>query len=45
MFIVYFHAQPKKEEKDLNGPRLNEQITAQFVRLVLEEGIFFFCNQ
>ncbi|XP_031260874.1 translation initiation factor IF3-1, mitochondrial isoform X2 [Pistacia vera] len=30
--------QPKKEEKDLTGPRINEQITAQFVRLVLEEG-------
>lgn len=41
IFIVYFQAQPKKEEKHLNGPRLNDQITAQFVRLVLDEGISY----
>ncbi|KAL3843347.1 hypothetical protein ACJIZ3_000750 [Penstemon smallii] len=40
---VRFYAAPvqftqKKEEKDTSGPRMNEQITTQFIRLVTDEG-------
>ncbi|KAJ4962258.1 hypothetical protein NE237_022197 [Protea cynaroides] len=31
-------AKPKAEVKDSNGPRLNDKITSEFIRLVLDEG-------
>ncbi|KAL7206984.1 hypothetical protein ACSBR2_019641 [Camellia fascicularis] len=37
-FAAPIQAKPKQEEKDTSGPRLNEQITAEFVRLVSDEG-------
>ncbi|XP_010530927.1 PREDICTED: uncharacterized protein LOC104807379 [Tarenaya hassleriana] len=33
-------ARMKKEDIEIDGPRLNEQITAPFIRLVTEEGHF-----
>ncbi|RVW38596.1 Translation initiation factor IF3-1, mitochondrial [Vitis vinifera] len=32
------HAKPKQEEKDASGPRMNDQIRADFVRLVTDDG-------
>ncbi|GKV20875.1 hypothetical protein SLEP1_g30923 [Rubroshorea leprosula] len=37
-FAAPVQVKPKKEEAGKDGPRLNEQITAQFVRLVSEDG-------
>ncbi|CAA3030586.1 translation initiation factor IF3-1, mitochondrial-like [Olea europaea subsp. europaea] len=37
-FAAPVQAKEKKEEKDTSGPRLNEQVTAQFIRLVTDEG-------
>ncbi|KAL2490597.1 translation initiation factor 3 (IF-3) family protein [Abeliophyllum distichum] len=37
-FAAPVQAKQKKEEKDTGGPRLNEKITAQFIRLVSDEG-------
>ncbi|KAF5951517.1 hypothetical protein HYC85_009461 [Camellia sinensis] len=37
-FAAPIQAKPKQEEKDTSGPRLNEKITAEFVRLVSDEG-------
>lgn len=37
-FAAPVQAKPKQEEKDTSGPRLNEKITAEYVRLVTEEG-------
>ncbi|XP_037497051.1 translation initiation factor IF3-1, mitochondrial [Jatropha curcas] len=37
-FATSFQAKAKKEEKENGGRRLNEQIKAQFVRLVKDEG-------
>ncbi|KAK9286183.1 hypothetical protein L1049_014566 [Liquidambar formosana] len=37
-FAAPVQAKPKQEEKDTSGPRLNDKIMAQFVRLVTEEG-------
>ncbi|CAA2978507.1 translation initiation factor IF3-1, mitochondrial-like [Olea europaea subsp. europaea] len=38
-FAASIQAKEKKEEKDTSGPRLNEQITAQILRLVTDEAI------
>ncbi|CAA3015927.1 translation initiation factor IF3-1, mitochondrial-like [Olea europaea var. sylvestris] len=38
-FAAPVQAKEKKEEKDTSGPRLNEQVTAQFIRLVTDEGM------
>lgn len=35
-------AKPKQEEKDASGPRMNDQIRADFVRLVTDDGVFSF---
>ncbi|XP_058764503.1 translation initiation factor IF3-1, mitochondrial-like [Vicia villosa] len=35
---VQFQVKPKNEEDDSDGPRLNDQIKAKFVRLVLDDG-------
>lgn len=40
--MVEFQAKSKQEEKDAGGPRLNEQIRAEFVRIVTDEGLSFF---
>ncbi|OVA03489.1 Translation initiation factor 3 [Macleaya cordata] len=37
-FAAPVQAKPKPEPKDSSGPRLNNQITAEFVRLVSDEG-------
>uniref|UniRef100_A0A5B7BD71 Translation initiation factor 3 N-terminal domain-containing protein n=1 Tax=Davidia involucrata TaxID=16924 RepID=A0A5B7BD71_DAVIN len=37
-FAAPVQARPKQEEKDTSGPRLNEKITAEFVRLVTDDG-------
>lgn len=37
-FAAPVQAQQKKDEKETSGPRLNDKINAQFVRLVLDEG-------
>ncbi|KAL5791231.1 hypothetical protein ACOSQ2_006119 [Xanthoceras sorbifolium] len=37
-FAAPVQYQTKKDDTDTNGPRLNDQIPAQFVRLVTEEG-------
>ncbi|XP_019165399.1 PREDICTED: uncharacterized protein LOC109161449 isoform X2 [Ipomoea nil] len=36
-FAAPIQAKPKKKEKDTGGPRLNEKVTAAFVRLVTDE--------
>lgn len=33
-----FQGNAKKEEKDKSGPRLNDKIKADFVRLVSDDG-------
>lgn len=37
--VIGIQVKPKQDEKDTSGPRLNEEITAQYVRLVTDEGI------
>ncbi|CAK9153958.1 unnamed protein product [Ilex paraguariensis] len=37
-FAAPVQTKPKQEEKDTSGPRLNEQIKAEYVRLVTDEG-------
>lgn len=37
--MTELQAKSKQEEKDTSGRRLNEKITAEFVRLVTEEGM------
>uniref|UniRef100_M1A6J8 Translation initiation factor if-3 n=1 Tax=Solanum tuberosum TaxID=4113 RepID=M1A6J8_SOLTU len=37
-FAAPVQAKTRKEEKDTSGPRLNREITADIVRLVLDEG-------
>lgn len=39
--IVQFQTNTKNVEQSTTGPRLNEKITAEFVRLVLDEGTVF----
>lgn len=34
----------KLEEKEDDGPRLNDSITAEYVRLVTDDGSFFFSS-
>ncbi|GMH02944.1 hypothetical protein Nepgr_004783 [Nepenthes gracilis] len=38
LFAAPVQAKKKEEENDTSGPRINEQITADFVRLVTDEG-------
>lgn len=35
-----FQGNAKKEEKDKSGPRLNDKIKADFVRLVSDDGMW-----
>ncbi|XP_057511179.1 translation initiation factor IF3-1, mitochondrial-like isoform X2 [Actinidia eriantha] len=37
-FAAPVQAKPKQEQRDTSGPRLNDKIKAEFVRLVTEEG-------
>lgn len=37
-FAAPVQAKPKQEEKDASGPRMNDQIRADFVRLVTDDG-------
>ncbi|CAI8601777.1 unnamed protein product [Vicia faba] len=37
-FAVPVQVKPKNEEDDSDGPRLNDQIKAKFVRLVMDDG-------
>ena len=37
--MIEFQAKPKQEQRDTSGPRLNDKIKAEFVRLVTEEGL------
>ena len=37
--MTEFQAKPKQEERDTSGPRLNDKIKVEFVRLVTEEGL------
>ncbi|GFY89840.1 translation initiation factor 3 (IF-3) family protein [Actinidia rufa] len=37
-FAAPVQAKPKQEERDTSGPRLNDKIKVEFVRLVTEEG-------
>lgn len=40
--ILLFQIRKKEEEVESDGPRLNDKITAETVRLVSEEGTLFF---
>lgn len=40
--ILLFQTRKKEEEVESDGPRLNDKITAETVRLVSEEGILSF---
>lgn len=40
--MILFKTRKKEEEDDSDGPRLNEKITAEYVRLVSEEGKYYF---
>lgn len=40
--IVQFQTNTKKVEQSTSDPRMNEKITAKFVRLVLDEGNVFY---
>lgn len=42
VLLIEFQAKPKQEEKDASGPRMNDKIRAQFVRLVTDDGVFSF---
>lgn len=38
--LLKFQGKAKKEEKDTGGPRLNDKIKADFVRLVSDDGMW-----
>lgn len=40
--VCLFQTRKKEEEVESDGPRLNDKIIADTVRLVSEEGILFF---
>lgn len=40
--MILFKTRKKDAEVDSDGPRLNEKITGEYVRLVSEEGIYYF---
>lgn len=40
--MILLKTRKKEEEVDSDGPRLNEKITAEYVRLVSEEGKYYF---
>ncbi|KAB2602380.1 hypothetical protein D8674_003385 [Pyrus ussuriensis x Pyrus communis] len=43
--IVQFQTNTKKVEQSTSDPRMNEKITAEFVRLVLDEGNHFIVSR